>query len=76
MRSDTSRSLKAQQATGNVLDGCGGGERGPRVCVLGVLGVRGPRWCFGASVGLPGVLQAHARFLELSLSLKHWDVPA
>lgn len=47
MRSDTSRSLKAQQATGNVLDGCGGGKGTQGVCP-------GCPGCPGTAVALRG----------------------
>lgn len=54
-----------------------GGGKGDPGCESWVSWVSGDRGgASGRSAGLPGVLQARARFLELSLSLKHWDVPA
>lgn len=50
------------------------GEKGDPGCVSWVSGDHGG--ALGCSARLPGVLQAGARFLELSLSLKHRDVPA
>lgn len=60
-----------------MLDGCGEGGKGDPGCVSWVSWVSGDRGgASGRGARLPGVLQARARFLELSLSLKHWDVPA